>query len=143
MTPLWDRFWDKVDAEGDCWEWTAAKSNGYGKINSGGVISTTLRAHRVSWYFLVGEIPDGLELDHLCRNRGCVNPDHLEPVTRKENMRRGHWAADVQRAKTECPHGHEYTPDNTYIIPSTGSRSCVTCKKNRDQARTSNYGGIK
>lgn len=91
---LWERFWEKVDASGDCWVWVGArKDNGYGHIflekREDGSSKTGL-AHRVSWELLVGEIPEGLDLDHLCRNRACVKPDHLEPVTRSINLRRGH-----------------------------------------------------
>lgn len=90
-----ERFWSKVDkdgpvprynwAEGACWMWTAAKSNGYGIV---GVAGTSIGAHRMAYMLSIGPIPEGLELDHLCRNPGCVNPGHLEPVTRAENIRR-------------------------------------------------------
>lgn len=75
---------DRIDAEGDCWEWMGARNGtGYGNIESRG-------AHRVIYEALVGPIPKGLDLDHLCRNPPCVNPDHLEPVTRSTNLLRGH-----------------------------------------------------
>jgi len=81
--PLDQQFWNKVDAGGDCWEWVAAKTSlGYGSFKGKG-------AHIWAWNHLVGPVPDGLELDHLCRVRHCVNPDHLEPVTHAENTRRG------------------------------------------------------
>ena len=82
-----------------------------------------LQAHRVVYEALVGPIPDGLWIDHLCRNRSCVNPDHLEPVTPKENIRRG---VKSKRNWTACPKGHTYTPDNTYWRP-TGQRRCRDC----------------
>jgi len=125
---LWDRFWPKVDASGDCWEWTAAKNQlGYGQIGTTG--KKRGMAHRVAWELLIGPIGAGLELDHLCRNRACVNPDHLEPVTHEENMRRAPWeAAAAKRAKTHCPKGHPYSGDNL-LINSKGRRECKSCKR--------------
>ena len=79
------RFWQKVDKSGDCWEWIGAVSSGYGHFQTDGGTTT---AHRVAYQLLVGPIPDGLHVDHLCRNTLCVNPDHLEPVTQAENNRR-------------------------------------------------------
>lgn len=128
--PLWDRFWEKVDASGDCWEWTAATNQlGYGQIGAPRN-RARLMAHRVAWELLVGPIPEGLELDHLCKNPGCVNPDHLDPVTHAENMRRGEGFDNWQRRKTHCPRGHEYSRENTYVNPK-GSRECRTCRKER------------
>ncbi len=84
--PVADRFWEKVDATGDCWEWLGSRhSKGYGWFRMG---SQMKKAHRVAWVLLIGPIPDGLTLDHLCLNPPCVNPDHLEPVTAAENTRR-------------------------------------------------------
>lgn len=83
-----ERFWSKVDASGDCWEWTAGKtSNGYGAFYP--TPHSQIAAHRWVWQSLVGPIPDGLQIDHLCRNKGCVNPDHLEPVSFTVNQHRG------------------------------------------------------
>jgi len=84
-------------------------------------------AHRISYELLKGDIPEGLDLDHLCRNRGCVNPDHLEPVTRKENLLRGNTIPAKHARKTHCPQGHEYTKGNTFISKS-GSRHCRKCR---------------
>jgi hypothetical protein len=109
---------------GDCWEWPLFRSeDGYGRMQWDG---RTRIAHRAIYRFLVGPIPQGLTLDHLCRNRGCVNPDHLEPVTQRENCRRAR--------KDFCAHGHELTPENTYVRPSNGRRSCRECgrRANRD-----------
>jgi hypothetical protein len=87
------------------------------------------RAHRVAYEALIGPIPDGLQLDHLCRNRACVNPLHTEPVTQIENIRRGEAgvpSGSQQRAKTHCPQGHPYSQGNTYIRKN-GHRMCRTC----------------
>lgn len=86
-------------------------------------------AHRWAYEQVVGPIPDGYDIDHLCRVRACVNPKHLEPVTRAENIRR---AAVL---KTHCPAGHEYTDENTYIRPGTTHRTCRTCRRARDLER--------
>lgn len=89
-----DRVLRRVELEGDCWAWQGSIApNGYGKLGGSW-------AHRLSYETFVGPIPEGLDLDHLCRNRGCVNPDHLEPVTRKENLRRG---LRGKRPRRTCP----------------------------------------
>ncbi len=120
-----DRFWSKVNTDGVCWEWTAAHTpDGYGSFN---VTKTSRwRSHRWAYEHLVGPIPDGLQLDHLCRNPPCVNPDHLEPVTNRENGARG--AAGIyQKVKTHCPRGHPYSGDNL-IVRKLGRRACRTCQ---------------
>jgi hypothetical protein len=125
-----ERFWLKVDRRGedDCWEWLAAKGEmGHGRFWTG---SRPGVAHRFSYELLVGPIPDGLELDHLCRNPRCVNPKHLEPVTHVENIHRG-----AHRMKTHCPQGHEYTPDNIRWVGGT-RRSCKICYKVQSYAAT-------
>lgn len=120
------RPWDYVDASGDCWEWTGARSNGYGIYRSpdGGMAETA--AHRWVWAQLVGPIPAGLQLDHLCRNTTCVNPDHLEPVTPVENRRRGMSPAQRASRLNRCQNGHPRTPENTAAY-STG-RQCIPCR---------------
>ena len=118
--PLFDRLMNKFLVGDDCWEWTSFKDeDGYGGVWLNG---RTARAHRVMYELLVGPIPDGLQLDHLCRNKACVRPDHLEPVTLAENVRR---AADT---KTHCPQGHAYAGPNLYVYPN-GSRACRICAR--------------
>lgn len=132
MSELPARFWDKVERgePSACWPWLAS-------LNSDGYASFWLdgrqhRAHRLAYEALVGPIPDGLLLDHLCRVRHCVNPDHLEPVTNAENTRRGLCG----RLVTECRQGHPYTAENTYI-KTNGCRDCKTCRALGTQRRTS------
>ncbi len=123
------RFWSKVDASGVCWEWTRAKDRkGYGRYMS----RENVLAHRHSYESLVGPIPDGMELDHLCLNRGCVNPDHLEVVTQAENKRRARVGKRAIR-RTRCKRGHELTVDNRYVQVRDGkeSHSCLTCRRSR------------
>lgn len=142
------RFWAKVSKNGPlpekrpelgpCWVWQAARqSSGYGFFENDG-------AHRVAYEFMIGPIPAGLELDHLChpgdgsclratcRHRLCVNPAHLEPVTRFENMKRGNTFTAANALKTHCPKGHEYTPENTRVrVARSGNemRSCKECER--------------
>lgn len=120
-------FWAKVD-KGDgtgCWNWTATKTRGYGMLRvHGGQMS----AHRFSYLLHHGAIPDGADVDHLCRNHSCVNPAHLEAVTHRENVIRGISPLARQAAMTECGKGHPFTSENTYVIPSTGARVCRTCQ---------------
>lgn len=115
----------KVDkAEDGCWEWLGSRtSNGYGRHQMRG---KHWMAHRAAYVLLVGPIADGMQLDHLCRNRGCVNPEHLEQVTARENtLRSSSFIADNAR-KTHCHKGHEFTPENTYAMKG-GGRSCREC----------------
>jgi hypothetical protein len=106
-------------AESGCWEWTGPKHhNGYGACSK---TLGTKRAHRATYQLLVGDIPEGLVIDHLCRVRNCVNPAHMEPVTDYENRLRGNAVI------THCPQGHEYTPDNTYVAPANSTRQCRRC----------------
>lgn len=114
------RFLAKVDKRADCWEWTAAQNgNGYGVVT---VRSIVVLAHRASYLIANGSIPDGLELDHLCRNKSCVNPEHLEAVTHEENMRR---APGWNHRRRICSRGH----DDWVTYPS--GRRCRTCDRAR------------
>ena len=113
---------DRVDATGDCWEWTGATQLGYGLVSFEG---RRWRVHRLIWTLLVGPIPNGLVLDHLCRVRHCANPDHLEVVTQLENVRRGQ-TGRYQRS-TICPRGHDRTIDP--YVTSQGYRDCRLCRR--------------
>jgi hypothetical protein len=116
---------DKTPASG-CWVWCGSRyGNGYGRIRGAGLNGAL--AHRVAWELWRGPIPDGLVIDHLCKNRECVNPDHLEPVTQRENVMRSDslWAEQAKR--THCPDGHSYDEANTAV--RNGSRHCRECRK--------------
>lgn len=127
-----ERFCSKLRPdESGCWLWAGQISTaGYGVFSRSrdGLVSARrqIEAHRYAYETLVGPIPDGLELDHLCRVKACVNPAHLEPVTHAENIRRA-WVA----LRTSCPKGHAYDDDNT-IVNARGHRRCRTCA--REQA---------
>ena len=111
-----------------CWIWPGAptKTGGYGRATVGGCQQY---AHRASYEFFVGPVPDGLEIDHLCKNRMCINPRHLEAVSHQENMRRGRFAQ-----ATHCKYGHPFDADNTYVY-GTG-RYCRACNRwHKDQKK--------
>lgn len=126
------RFWAKVDrtSPDGCWLWTGAiYGNGYGHAFRSG---RHRAAHRVSYELSVGPIPEGMDLDHLCRVRHCVNPAHLEPVSRRENLLRGDTTNARNAAKTHCKRGHPLTPEN--VFPNQlrkGWRICVICNHER------------
>lgn len=124
--PADQRFGRFVEKAADgCWNWTGAiQEPGYGRFSAGPGVRVL--AHRWSYEHHVGPIPDGLTIDHLCLNKACVNPDHLEPVTREENALR----ANRNVGKTHCIRGHEFTEDNIYAPPSRPHvRACRTCRK--------------
>ncbi len=131
--PLWDRFWEQVllqKTTDGCWEWIGAKQpSGYGRIGSGGDGGKVLMAHRVAYEFMVGPIPPGLQIDHLCRNKSCVNPAHLEAVTHRENMIR----AGMLKRIPFCKRGHPRTPENLriqyYPDGTVKGRSCRHCER--------------
>lgn len=116
--------------ENGCWVWQGSvDSGGYGNLHLGGSHSS----HVVAYRLCVGEIPKGMELDHLCRNRRCCNPVHLEPVTKKINVLRGEGPCAKNARKTHCKHGHEFTPENTRVYENCKgwARQCIECEKIR------------
>jgi hypothetical protein len=130
LTPL-ERFWSKVDKSGNCWRWTGHvdAATGYGHLSWNG---KSIGAHRASYEIHFGPIPAGLEIDHVrargCTSRACVNPAHLEAVTRQQNQLRGATIAAASAAKTHCPQGHPYDETNT-AITRRGHRRCRSCNR--------------
>lgn len=124
--PALERFWEKVDETSGCWLWTAYRGqDGYGRFK---VDQRAVLAHRFAYEALVGPIPEGLDIDHLCRVRQCVNPKHLEAVTRHENLIRGKTTLTaLNTAKTHCPAGHPYEGSNLLLWSGQGRR-CRVCK---------------
>lgn len=122
--PALDRFWLAANpVEEGCWVWSGwFDAYGYGGL---AVFGRSTKAHRFAYELLVGPIPDGLSLDHLCRNRGCVNPAHLEPVTRGENVRRGNNPSMVAHRTDTCLRGHSLL--DAYVVTKSGGRRCRTC----------------
>ena len=126
-----EKFWSKVEKTDTCWLWTAGLNGseevggGYGYYHHGSVMQV---AHRVAYEEVVGPIPEGMVLDHLCRVRKCVRPDHLEIVTIQENVLRGVGMGARNAKKTHCPQGHEYTEENLVKLAS-GFRRCKQCKR--------------
>lgn len=128
------RFMNKLTETEACWEWNAyIQSNGYGQHSFG---RRTVLAHRASYELFKGKIGKGMEIDHTCNNKKCVNPNHLEEVTTSENQARSYargrklsGAVDFQKAKTHCPSGHPYDQKNTRINPTRYYRICRECKR--------------
>ncbi len=130
MNSTEDRFWSKVNKlDNGCWRWEGhCQSSGYGKFWDG---RKMVKAHRYAYKLLKGKIPPNLECDHLCRNRSCVNPLHIELVTGSENVKRGlspELTRQRQLSKTHCPYGHPYDKANTYVSPN-GKRECRICRR--------------
>jgi hypothetical protein len=126
------RFWERVRRTDGCWLWTGATNvGGYGRFN---IYGRTIAAHRLSYEATVGPIGPGLQIDHLCRNKLCVNPAHLEPVTQQENNRRSYSPSAVNARKTRCQHGHEMAGANLWVNPKTGYRQCRQCNNARRRA---------
>lgn len=120
------KFWAHVDkdGEGGCWLWTGQLNYGYGYMPAWPL--SPQRAHRFSYELLVGPIPEGLTLDHLCRVRHCVNPTHLEPCTSGENTLRGDSISAINARRTHCKWGHPFDEANT-VFDKRGRRRCVAC----------------
>lgn len=115
-------FWSKVDKSGECWIWKGSlRANGYGSFGQG-------KAHRYAYESVNGLIPEGLEIDHLCRVRSCVRPDHLEAVTKTINILRSDCPPALNARKTVCKWGHPFTPENTRQRP-VGGRECRICRR--------------
>lgn len=122
MTTVIERIMQRVNRTETCWLWTGALDRyGYGQISVG---NHREKAHRATYKALVGPIPEGLVIDHLCRVRNCVNPAHMEPVTLAENTRRG---IPSNSLKSQCPQGHPYDAANTYT--GAGRRDCRACRR--------------
>lgn len=132
-----ERFWSKVrQRKNGCWEWLGSRTGGYGRFvlnGRRGAVNATTLAHRVCFIALIGPIPDGYDLHHLCGNRCCVNPTHCMPIEAKAH-RNGHnfqgrkTSSRNRRAKVRCAQGHAYDDANTYIDP-LGKRHCRVCKR--------------
>ncbi|MBM0235909.1 hypothetical protein JNW88_00205 [Micromonospora sp. ATA32] len=154
-TALIDKLFDRIRKTDACWEWTGTvNGEGYGSFTlytpgGKGEHRATHAAHRLVYTELVGPIPDGLTLDHLCHNvdsgcaggrqcrhRRCVNPEHLEPVAFEVNVSRGLGPTADNARKTRCVSGHEFTPENTYVRPE-GGRECRECIRTRNRQRKS------
>lgn len=130
------RVTNRIDYNGPdgCWQWIGAVSDlGYGTVSLTG--EKTKHAHRAVFELYYGPIPQGLVLDHICRNPGCVNPEHLEPVTQRENMNRGNSPSNVAKRTGYCGRGHALTPENV-CIRANGHRLCRTCRDMRNDRRT-------
>lgn len=133
MTGVEARFWSDVDYSKKCWEWTGAKSStGYGLFSLNG---DSIYAHRWSYETQSGPIAKGMQIDHLCRNRACVRPEHLEVVTQKENILRGESLPAKNARKTHCDRGHPLSGANLYLRKDRHGRMCKACRNASSRAR--------
>ena len=143
--PLAERFLKRVDkngpmsqhhlAYGQCWQWIGnVNKSGYG-IYAFSRFEKRQLAHRLSYELFVAPIPDGLVIDHRCRNTGCVRPDHLQPVTRRLNTLRGFSPPALRILQTHCKRGHKFNEENTYVNPKNRSRHCRICAKELERIR--------
>jgi hypothetical protein len=127
---LMERFWKRVEKTETCWNWNGSNVRGYGAFSTRHAVR--VRAHRFAYEALVGKIPEGLQIDHLCKNTLCVNPAHLEPVTAWVNVMRSSGVAAVNSAKSKCPNGHDLSGDNLAMYQlRTGKRTCRICSNAR------------
>lgn len=130
------RFWSRVDKTSSCWNWLGRLSDGYGRF---WINREPFRAHRVAYLLEIGEIPEGLQLDHLCRNRSCVNPAHLEVVDSRTNALRGIGPAAQNARKTHCAHGHPLSGTNLRVHRAVSrgiayqARVCRNCRIDRQR----------
>lgn len=136
--PIIDRFLEKVvPTTSGCWMWAGGSIKGYGELGGRNPEGrhTMLYAHRFAYEYFIGPIPRGLHLDHLCRTPLCVNPTHLEPVTRRENTMRGDAPTVVLHRLGVCRRGHRMTLENRYRLPGKpeGTGECRTCRHDRDR----------
>lgn len=134
MGTLEQRFWSRVDRRGpgECWPWTGLLSDqGYGRISAGRDLGGPMvwKAHRVAYTLLVGPIPQGLTIDHLCRRRDCQNPAHMEPVLQGVNAVRGDSPPALNARAEACAHGHRLTGENVRV--RNGWRTCRECERRR------------
>lgn len=136
------RFWRAVQRTSTCWIWIGShvrSSGGYGRFT---FKERLLLAHRFSYEVFVGAIPQGMQIDHLCQRRECVNPDHLEVTSGITNLLRGNGQGAINARKTHCKRGHPFDDANTYLLPSGKGRACLICRKqwtldNAEQVRES------
>ena len=142
MTTVGERFWAKVDATGICWDWTGSRSaKGYGNFNINRERGC-VRPHRVVFELLgLPPVPADMTVDHLCRNKACVNPDHLEIVTAGENTLRGGAMSARYARRSQCINGHDYTPENTRYWGTGRERYCLTCQAMRREERRQRKSG--